>query len=87
MLQDGLKVSLLMLAFAGAFLRDAAAQSAEEREPPRLTREQWLAEIEASRRRSDQMRIERRSFAPPAPTEDEIAREAFQRALEDDSLG
>jgi hypothetical protein len=29
------------------------------------------------------MRIERRSFAPPAPTEDEIAREAFQRALED----
>lgn len=53
---------------------------------PRVSREQWLADIEAARRRVEERRREGRSFAPPVHSDAEAAHETFQRILEDDSL-
>jgi hypothetical protein len=51
-----------------------------------VSREQWLADIEATRRRIEDRRREGRSFASPVPSDEGVARETFQRILEDDSL-
>jgi hypothetical protein len=66
--------------------RSALAQSASEPEEVAVPRSEWLANVEASRRRIEQMRREGRSFVPPPPTQEEIAKETFQRAVEDESL-
>lgn len=58
------------------------AQEAADDEP-RLSREEWLARVEAARRRIDQMRREGKSLLP-APEDD--AEEASRRVMEDDSL-
>ena len=66
--------------------RNALAQSASEPEEVAVPRSEWLANVEESRRRIEQMRREGRSFVPPPPTQEEIAKETFQRAVEDESL-
>ena len=94
MLSASFKVVIATLVFGGAFPPGALAQAESEKaereqvEPdqPRVSREQWLADIEAARRRIEERRREGRSFAPPVPSDEEVARETFQRVLEDDSL-
>jgi hypothetical protein len=51
-----------------------------------MSREQWRARIQNSRERAEIVRRERRTFIPPPPTSEELAEEASQRVLEDDSL-
>ena len=51
-----------------------------------MTREQWLAKVEANRLRLEQMRREGKSMLPPDPTEDEEAEEFSLSALQDQSL-
>jgi hypothetical protein len=65
---------------------NCSAQGLSIDERPEVSREEWQAHVRASRERADLMRRERRSFAPRAPTPEEIAEEATRRALEDDSL-
>lgn len=63
------------------------AQERPEQDPSeKISREQWQAQIRASRERSEIARRERRFFVPPPPTAEELAEEASRRALEDDSL-
>jgi len=73
-----------------AMAQQAEPESDQPSEPqpsePRVSREQWLADIEAARRRIEARRREGRSFARSEPSDAETAREAFQRILEDDSL-
>ena len=66
--------------------RNALAQSASEPEEVVVPRSEWLANVEESRRRIERMRREGRSLVPPPPTQEEIAKETFQRAVEDESL-
>lgn len=60
-----------------------AAQDAATDDEPRLSREEWLATVEAARRRIDQMRRERKSFLPSPQDE---AEEASRQVMEDESL-
>jgi hypothetical protein len=62
------------------------AQEREENGPSEISREQWQANIKASRERAEMMRRERRRFVPLLPTVDEIAQAASKRILDDDSL-
>jgi hypothetical protein len=55
-------------------------------DPPQVSREEWQAQVKASRERLETMRRERKSFAPRAPTPEEVAEEASRRILQDDSL-
>jgi len=77
-------VTAVGLAALGA--KGGIAQERPAEVPLEASRAEWQAEIKASRERADQMRRERRSFIPQAPTPQEIAAEASRRALEDDSL-
>lgn len=79
-------VLVAVLAFGVLFSRPCAAQDEPGLDQTLISREQWLANGEEARRRIDQMRREGRSFAPPPQSVEEAAREASQRALEDDSL-
>jgi hypothetical protein len=78
-----IQAGLAALCLAVLAVAPGKAQDAEADDPPRLSREEWLATVEAARRRIDQMRREHRSFLPTA--EDE-AEEASRRAIEDESL-
>ena len=73
-------VNLSMLGSSGCI-----AQAAAE-DLPEVSREEWRAQVQTSRERTDLLRRQRRSFVPPAPTPEEVAAEASRRALEDDSL-
>lgn len=89
MLLASLRVLIATLAIGGLLAPAVMAQVEPETDlpdEPRLSREQWLADIEAARRRIEERRREGRSFAEPAPSSVDAAREAFQRILEDDSL-
>ena len=89
MLSAAFRVLIAILVFGGVSPPDAVAQvEPEQVEPdqPRVSREQWLADIEAARRRVEERGREGRSFAPSVPSDEEAARETFQRILEDDSL-
>ena len=81
-----LMTSSVTLSVASAGLTSGARAQVVGETGERLTRQQWLGEIQASRHRIDRMRREGRSLEPSPPTDEEVAREASQRALEDDSL-
>ena len=53
---------------------------------PEVSREEWRAQVRASRERANLIRRERQSLVPQAPTPEEVAAEASRRVLEDDSL-
>jgi hypothetical protein len=59
---------------------------AQERDPSQMSREEWLAHVEASRQRIELMRRQHQSFVPQQPSQNEIAEAASKRALQDDSL-
>jgi hypothetical protein len=80
------KISTALLALGGLFWRDCAAQTVPEPDQTLLSREQWLANVDRDRRRIDEMRRQGLSFAPPPPTEQELASEALQRILGDETL-
>ena len=89
MLLASFRVLIAALVFGGVFPPGVMAQAGPESEQPsepRMSREQWLADIEAARRRIEERRREGRSFAQPTPSDADVAREAFQKILEDDSL-
>ena len=84
MLSASLRVLIGTLVFGGVFPPNAVAEV--DLDQPRVSREQWLADIEVARRSIEERRREGRSFAPPVPSDEEVAGETFQRVLEDDSL-
>jgi len=89
MLPASFRVLIATLVFGGVVLPNAMAQvesGSDQPAEPRASREQWLADIEAARRRIEERRREGRSFARSEPSDAEAAGEAFQRILEDDSL-
>ena len=53
---------------------------------PEMDREQWLQRVEASRRRAQAFKLERRSHPAAAPPPIDRARIASDRVLRDDSL-
>ena len=77
---------MVVLAVGVLLLRPALAQDESEPDQTRISREQWRANVEAARRRVDQMRREGRSFAPPAQSAADASSELFQKFLDDDSL-
>jgi hypothetical protein len=80
-------MAVTLIALGGGLgWRDAAAQTMAEPDQTLISREQWLANVEEARRRIDDMRRQGRSFAPPPQSSEELAGEAFQRVLEDESL-
>jgi hypothetical protein len=66
--------------------RGPLAQGATDSEQVVLSRSEWLAKVEESRRRIDQMRREGRSLALPPPPEEQEAKELSQRVMDDESL-
>jgi hypothetical protein len=89
MLSASFRVLIAALVFGGVSLPSAMAQVEPESDQPgqpRMSREQWLADVEAARLRVEERRRQGRSFAAPVPSDEEVGRETFQRILEDDSL-
>jgi hypothetical protein len=86
MLSASTWVSLALLALGCLLWREAVAQRMPEPDQTLISRDQWLAEIDEARRRIEEMRRQGLSLAPPPPSEEELAREALQRILEDESL-
>jgi len=74
-------MSLAVVNSTGCFAKQRAADN-----PVEVSREDWQAQVTASRARADTMRRERRSLAPQQPTVDEIAQQNSTQVLEDDSL-
>ena len=62
------------------------AQDRPPDDPSQLSRDEWKAQVRASRDRLEAMRREHKSFAPRTPTPEERAEEASRRILEDGSL-
>src|SRR5258708_3090117 len=62
------------------------AQEPADDHEARLSREDWIATVEAARQRIEQMRREHRSFLPAEQTPVDDAEEASRRVLEDESL-
>jgi hypothetical protein len=60
------------------------AQEHATADTAQMSREQWEAQVKASRERVGLMRRERKSLVAPPPTQDEIAEAASKRVLEDD---
>jgi hypothetical protein len=84
-----MKRDLILAAAAGLMTMwsiDSLAQDRPSDDPPQINREEWQAQIKASRERVETMRRERKSFAPHAATPDEIAEQASRRILQDESL-
>lgn len=83
-----LQMLIFIMAVGSALLSasNCVGQGSLVEESSEVSREEWLAQVRASRERADLMRRERRNFPPYAPTAQEIAEEASRRALEDDSL-
>ena len=74
-------IGLALLGSSGCLAQVPLADGLSE-----ASREDWQAQVRASRERADRMRHERRGLMLHAPTPQEIAEEASRRALEDDSL-
>jgi hypothetical protein len=66
--------------------KPGVAQDVVEAPEIRMSREDWLASVEASRRRIDQMRQQHKSFLPAERSAAEEAADLARRAMEDDSL-
>jgi hypothetical protein len=75
-------VATLMTAWSA----DCFAQDRSLDEPSQISRDEWKAQINASRDRLDAMRREHKSFAPRTPTPEERDEDASRRILEDESL-
>ena len=76
------------LALATTLLCGSTGLTQETTQPDRseMTRDQWRAEVDAARRRLDQMRREHRSLLPPTKSPAEKDADTARRAFEDDSL-
>ena len=55
-------------------------------DPSEMSRQEWQAQVKASRQQAELMRREHRNFVPQPPTQDELDAEASQKILQDDSL-
>jgi hypothetical protein len=58
----------------------------QERDPSQMSREEWQAQVEASRHRVEMMRRHHEQFIPRQPTLEEASEAASRRVLEDASL-
>jgi hypothetical protein len=65
---------------------DGIAQERASDVPPEMSGEAWRAPVKASPERLDTMRREHLTFAPHAPTPDELAEQASRSIREDASL-
>jgi len=74
-------MSLAVVNSTGCFTQQRAADNSDE-----MSREDWQAQVTASRARAETMRRERRSLSPQQPTVEEIAQQNSRQVLEDDSL-
>jgi hypothetical protein len=74
-------MNLAILNSVGCFAQNRAADN-----PAEMSREDWQAQITASRARAEAMRREHRRFVVRQPTKEEIAERNSKRVLEDDSL-
>ena len=72
-------VSLIASLSIGCYAQENATADTTQ-----MSREEWQAQVRASRERLDLMRRERKSLVAPPPTQDEIAETASKRVLEDD---
>jgi hypothetical protein len=84
-----MKPVLIFIAIARlmiAWSTDCFAQDRPLDDPSQLNRDEWKAQVKASRDRLEAMRREHKSFAPRTPTPEERAEEASRRILEDESL-
>ncbi len=59
---------------------------AQERDSSQMSREEWQAQVKASRELIELMRPRRRSSTPRRPTPEEIAEAASRQVLEDYTL-
>jgi hypothetical protein len=72
-------VSLIASLSIGCYAQESATADTTQ-----MSREEWQAQVRASRERLDLMRRERKSLVAPPPTQDEIAETASKQVLEDD---
>ena len=83
---EGMKQGLVFIAtfgLAAVFSTDCCAQ---ERDPSQMSREEWQAQVKASRELMELMRPRRRSSTLRRPTPEEIAEAASRQVLEDYTL-
>jgi hypothetical protein len=74
-------MNLAVLNSMGCFAQDRAADN-----PVAMSRDEWRAQVQASRARAEAMRHEHRRFVAQQPTMEEIAERNSRRVLEDESL-
>jgi len=82
----GLLISLATIGSVAICSVGCLAEDRTEDDPAQMSREEWKNQVATSRQRAEEMRRQRRSFIPQAPTAEEIAEEASSRAFKDDSL-
>jgi hypothetical protein len=82
------RLRIVMTALAINLLQSSGGMAENISEPgePRLSREHWLADVEAARQRIERMRREGKSFVPAGASADEEVEDMSRRALEDESL-
>jgi hypothetical protein len=84
---EGMSRSFLLIAtvsLAASLSIGCYAQESATADTTQISREEWQAQVRASRERLDLMRRERKSLVAPPPTQDEIAEAGSKRVLEDD---
>jgi hypothetical protein len=79
--------ALILAATAGLTITSiCSAQDSPLDDQPQISREEWQAQVKASRERLETMRREHRRFAPRPPTPEERAEESSKQILKDESL-
>jgi hypothetical protein len=63
-----------------------SAQDRLSDDPSEIIRDEWQTQIKTAREHLEAMRRERKSLAPRTLTAEEVAAEASQRVIEDESL-